>query len=172
MAIEYRSMGKRIRAFRTANDMTQGDLAAACGISTSFMGHIERGSRIASLETLVKIADVFHESVDVLLGRDEEQRGDRLMRHDDEKKKAALESMEKIGVPKTHEATGISMGTLYKWRTESKGTAEAGGPIDTARALLAEDDGLLAKISELEAENQKLRASNDKLKKALLAFIE
>lgn len=37
------------------------------GISLSFLGHIERGTRKASLETLIAIANVLLVSVDALL---------------------------------------------------------------------------------------------------------
>lgn len=38
-----------------------------CEISTSFLGHIERGTRKLSLETAVKIADCLHVSMDSLI---------------------------------------------------------------------------------------------------------
>ena len=55
--IDYKDMGKRIRVLRRKNGMTQEQLAEKAGISASFMGHIERGSRIASLETLVALCN-------------------------------------------------------------------------------------------------------------------
>lgn len=65
--MDYPAMGRRIRQLRKQKRMTQAQLAATCGISTSFMGHIERGTRIASLETLVGIAGVLSVSLDGLV---------------------------------------------------------------------------------------------------------
>ena len=49
MALDYQAIGKRIRVLRKQNHMTQAELAEKVGISTSFIGHIELGTRIASL---------------------------------------------------------------------------------------------------------------------------
>jgi Predicted transcriptional regulators len=65
--MDYEAMGKRIRVFRQSLNMTQAALAESVGISTSFMGHIERGSRIASLETLVKLSETLNISLDTLV---------------------------------------------------------------------------------------------------------
>ena len=55
--IDYRDLGGRIRMLRRVEHLTQTELAEKLGISLSFMGHIERGSRVASLETLVTICN-------------------------------------------------------------------------------------------------------------------
>lgn len=47
--------------------MTQEQVAERSGISLSFLGHIERGTRKASLETLVSICNVLKVSPGVLL---------------------------------------------------------------------------------------------------------
>ena len=47
--------------------MTQEQLAEQAGISLSFLGHIERGTRKASLDTLVGIANALKISTDILL---------------------------------------------------------------------------------------------------------
>ena len=45
-------------------------MGEACDLSTSFVGHIERGSRKLSVESLYKIAGVLNVSTDyLLLGR-------------------------------------------------------------------------------------------------------
>lgn len=67
MALDYQAMGARIRQLRKQSRMTQADLAREVGISTSFMGHIERGTRIASLETLVSLSNVLEISLDALV---------------------------------------------------------------------------------------------------------
>ena len=59
--------GQRVRASRRALGLTQEELAEKVGISASFMGHIERGSRVASLETLVALCNVLQVSPQTLL---------------------------------------------------------------------------------------------------------
>ena len=53
--MDYVTMGRRIRQARIQRGMTQEELSEQTGMSTSFVGHIERGSRKASLETFVKL---------------------------------------------------------------------------------------------------------------------
>ncbi len=65
--MDYVDLGKRVRARRTELNWTQERLAQEIGVSTSFVGHIERGSRKASLETLVMLANVMEISTDDLL---------------------------------------------------------------------------------------------------------
>lgn len=63
----YQGLGRRIRQQRLLAQMTQEKLAEAAGISLSFLGHIERGTRKASLDTLVKICNVLKVSPQLLL---------------------------------------------------------------------------------------------------------
>jgi transcriptional regulator with XRE-family HTH domain len=42
-------------------------MAEKCNISTSFLGHIERGTRKLLLETAVKISECLHISLDALI---------------------------------------------------------------------------------------------------------
>lgn len=63
----YRSMGKRVRQQRLNARMTQERLAEEAGISLSFLGHIERGTRKASLDTLVRICNALRVSPRLLL---------------------------------------------------------------------------------------------------------
>ena len=53
----YEDLGKRVRQQRKLAQLTQEKLAEKAGISFAFVGHIERGTRKASLETLVKLAN-------------------------------------------------------------------------------------------------------------------
>lgn len=55
IAVDYMAIGKRIRDIRTYEKMTQEKLAELAGISTGFVGHIERGTRIPSVCTLYSI---------------------------------------------------------------------------------------------------------------------
>lgn len=53
--MDYFDLGRRVKDLRRQQNMTQEELAEKLEISASFLGHIERGTRIASLETLVKL---------------------------------------------------------------------------------------------------------------------
>lgn len=64
---DYAKMGKRIRQIRKAKKWSQDMLAKKCGISMSFLGHIERGTRIMSLETFVSICTALEVDADELL---------------------------------------------------------------------------------------------------------
>ena len=63
----YEALGKRIRAQRKQMKMTQEELAEKAEISNSFLGHIERGTRKLSVDTLVKICDALQCSADDIL---------------------------------------------------------------------------------------------------------
>ena len=63
----YQELGKRVRQQRMLAQMTQEKLAEKAGISLSFLGHIERGTRKASLDTLVKLCNALKVSPRVLL---------------------------------------------------------------------------------------------------------
>ena len=65
--MDYIALGKRIRARRMELNWTQERLANEISVSTSFIGHIERGSRKASIDTLVLLANAMEVSTDVLL---------------------------------------------------------------------------------------------------------
>lgn len=65
--MDYIDLGRRIRKQRALRGWTQEALAEHVNVSTSFVGHVERGTRKASLETLVSIANVLDVSLDYLL---------------------------------------------------------------------------------------------------------
>ena len=50
-------LGRNIRKFRVMRRHTQEDLSELVGIHYTFLGHIERGSKIPSLPTFLRIAD-------------------------------------------------------------------------------------------------------------------
>lgn len=64
----YVEIGERIRKARKAKRLTQETLARETGISASFLGHIERGTRVLSVETLVKLCQTLHVTPNELLG--------------------------------------------------------------------------------------------------------
>ena len=65
--MDYVDMGKRVRKQRQLIGLTQQELAERIGVSTSFVGHVERGTRKASLETVINIANALGVSADTLL---------------------------------------------------------------------------------------------------------
>ena len=65
--MNYRDMGMRIRTIRRQRGLTQEELAEQVGISASFLGHLERGTRVASLETLVTLCNTLDVNPDYLL---------------------------------------------------------------------------------------------------------
>lgn len=101
------------------------------------------------------------------------------VRYTEEQKAQALQSVQEIGVAKTSEAMGISLQTLYKWKSQS-GSAEADATSrrrsrkakDDARALLAEADDTTVRLAALQEENLRLREMNQKLRKALAAMLD
>ncbi len=64
--INYVALGGRIRAARKQHGLSQEKLGEICQISTAHVGHIERGTRIPSLETLYKISKELNVSMDYL----------------------------------------------------------------------------------------------------------
>lgn len=67
MELNLVDLGARIRQCRQSAGLTQGELAKEAGVSTSFIGHIERGSRVTSVDTLVNICNALNVSMDYLL---------------------------------------------------------------------------------------------------------
>ena len=65
--MDYVDLGSRIRKHRKQLGWTQEVLAERVNVSTSFIGHVERGTRKASLETLVSLANALNVSLDYLL---------------------------------------------------------------------------------------------------------
>ena len=65
--IDYAAMGERIRRAREHERLTQEQLAEVCSLSAAHMGHIERGTRTPSLESVFRISKSLHVSMDYLL---------------------------------------------------------------------------------------------------------
>ena len=66
--------GEILKSLRENANMTQDDLAKALNISLSTVSSYEREVRDPPSETLIIIADIFHVSVDYLLGREQRRR--------------------------------------------------------------------------------------------------
>ncbi len=67
MPLDNHSIGSRIRYYRLQKNLTMADLAESAGISLQQIGHIERGERACSLNTLVEIANALMLPADELL---------------------------------------------------------------------------------------------------------
>ena len=67
MSVDLTAMGKRVRSKRLELGLTQQKMAEQLGVSLSFYGHIERGTRVPSIETLVTIANCLNVGIDYLL---------------------------------------------------------------------------------------------------------
>lgn len=65
--MKFSSIGKRIRERREKAELTQETLAELSSLSASYMGAIERGEKIPSLEAFIRIADALEASSDELL---------------------------------------------------------------------------------------------------------
>lgn len=114
-----------------------------------------------------------------------------MVRYSYEQKAEALKLAGEIGVYKAQEKLGISIQTIYKWRSEAK-KPETQPAKETAKGyektvsrevdvhdLLNADDGALASLEALQNENKRLmdennslRIVNQRLKKALALFVE
>lgn len=65
--MELESIGKNIRKFRLARKLRQEELAEQTGLSTNYIGMIERCEKIPSLESFIAIANALDVSADMLL---------------------------------------------------------------------------------------------------------
>ncbi|MBQ6898890.1 MAG: helix-turn-helix transcriptional regulator [Clostridia bacterium] len=65
--MKLNSIGKYVRESRIAKGLRQEDLAEMIDLSSVYVGMLERGEKVASLETLVKIANALDVSSDYLL---------------------------------------------------------------------------------------------------------
>ena len=71
--IDTKELGNRIRQARTEKNMSQLDLAEACGISVPYVSDIERGKKCFSVDILLRIAKALQVSTDWLLRLDNPQ---------------------------------------------------------------------------------------------------
>ena len=61
------SIGRNIRRFRLEQHLLQGDLAQRAGLTANYIGMIERGEKLPSLETFIDILNVLDLSADLVL---------------------------------------------------------------------------------------------------------
>ena len=67
MDINFTAVGEKIKSRRAKLGLSQERLAELCGITPSYIGHIERGSRKLSLNTAISLCNVLEISLDYLL---------------------------------------------------------------------------------------------------------
>lgn len=60
-------VGKRIKYFRGLKKLSQETLAFSAGLNTAFLGHIERGMKCPTVDTLNKIAAALNVTLSELL---------------------------------------------------------------------------------------------------------
>ncbi|MDR0854576.1 MAG: helix-turn-helix domain-containing protein [Clostridiales Family XIII bacterium] len=65
--IDYKAIGQTVQRLRKNSSLTQEQMAEKCNISTSYLGHIERGTRNLSLELACKISSELNVSLDALV---------------------------------------------------------------------------------------------------------
>lgn len=61
------SIGRNIRKYRLAKKLRQEDLAERAGLSTNYIGSVERGEKLPSLETFIYILNALEISADMVL---------------------------------------------------------------------------------------------------------
>ena len=65
--MELESIGRNIRKYRLMKKLRQEDLAEKADLSINYIGAIERGEKIPSLETLIVIINALGVSADMVL---------------------------------------------------------------------------------------------------------
>ena len=65
--MNYKLMGAKLRKARKRLRMTQEQAAERVDMSASMIGNVERGSRIPSVETIVRLCKLYHVSADIIL---------------------------------------------------------------------------------------------------------
>ncbi len=65
--MKLKTIGSNIRKYRNQQKLRQDQLAEKTGLSTNYIGMVERGEKIPALETFLKIANALEVSADMLL---------------------------------------------------------------------------------------------------------
>lgn len=61
------AIGRRIRAFRLKNNLTQAQLAESLDVSTNFISEVETGKKNISIDTLCRLCQQYQLSADFIL---------------------------------------------------------------------------------------------------------
>ena len=75
-------MSERIKNLRVQNGFTQSQLGKAIGVTKVSISGYESGNRIPELNTVIKLADIFEVSMDYLIGREEKEHYNDLLKDD------------------------------------------------------------------------------------------
>lgn len=67
ICVKLDTIGKHIREFRIAKKLRQEDLAEQAGLSVNYIGMLERGEKVPSLETFITLLNVLEVSADMVL---------------------------------------------------------------------------------------------------------
>jgi transcriptional regulator with XRE-family HTH domain len=65
--MDYEKLGLRVRQQREMSNLTQSQLARKTSVTASFIAHVERGEKKASVETIVALCNALEISPAVLL---------------------------------------------------------------------------------------------------------
>ena len=65
--VDYKAIGKRVRALRAKQDLSQEQLASKADITSVYLSNVENGHGKGSLPTFLKIANALSCGVDALL---------------------------------------------------------------------------------------------------------
>ena len=67
MELDYKQIGKRIRRYRLARNITQEEMAFQVGTSAAYISNIEQGKKKASLKKLCEISEFLGVTVNDLV---------------------------------------------------------------------------------------------------------
>lgn len=56
----YRTIGRNIKKYRLAHNISQEKLSEILNVNSKFIGHVERFERFISLKKLIEIAEYFN----------------------------------------------------------------------------------------------------------------
>lgn len=56
----YRTIGKNVKKYRLASNLSQEKLSEILDVNSKFIGHVERFERFISLKKLIEIAEYFN----------------------------------------------------------------------------------------------------------------
>lgn len=91
------TFGLRLRGFRKKKGLTIEQLAERVGLSTNYLGDVERGKKLPSMATLIRIVNVLDISADELL-KDDVNRADYLVDTEISARMANLTQRQRVAV--------------------------------------------------------------------------
>lgn len=67
VAMDYRTIGANLRKIRVQKKLRQEDVAERANLSVNYVGAVERGERLPSLETFIALLNATGASADIVL---------------------------------------------------------------------------------------------------------